>query len=91
MRTRVGLLTLPVAICLTVAGCGSSNSSGSGSGNSSGLSGDPIKIMAYSDGVTPTHDVSSADNSVKAYADYINSKGGVNGANPESGPCGDCE
>jgi branched-chain amino acid transport system substrate-binding protein len=74
MRTKVmGLIAGLLSLSL-LAGC-----SGSGSGGS-GASKDPIKLGAIFDITGGTSDVGKPHaEGVKAYIDYLNSKGGING------------
>src|SRR4051794_25343634 len=79
-RTRGAALIVSAGVLAAACSSGGSSSTSSGGGEAPGVTADTITVGTVADlsGVVPGL-FAGAVNGTKAYADYINSKGGVNG------------
>jgi branched-chain amino acid transport system substrate-binding protein len=66
------------AVALAVAGCGSSSSSAAGSASAAAASGSPIKVASLAS-LTGAASFAGWQLGAKAYFDYVNAHGGING------------
>src|SRR3954452_17192050 len=79
-RTRGAALVVSAGVHAAACSSGGSSSTSSGGGKAPGVTANTITVGTVADlsGVVPGL-FAGAVNGTKAYADYINSKGGVNG------------
>src|SRR3954452_25616376 len=79
-RTRGAALVVSAGVHAAACSSGGSSSTSSGGGKAPGVTANTITVVTVADlsGVVPGL-FQGAVNGTKAYADYINSKGGVNG------------